>query len=158
MIGGRSVRVLKILTFKNEWLNRYYNFPIREITDDINNFKNRRDKNRETISSCQTEERMTWTIPYSNNAIIVNQMSPRYGSSAVIGSNPVSLICPFCKSSITTKTTSKFNCNSFCLCCMVECICYACIQLCRGKGLACEDVAHNCPCCGSLIGVYRLVS
>ena len=158
MIGGRSVRVLKILAFENKWLNRYYNIPIREIMNDINNFRKRREQNRETISSCQTEERMTRTIPYSNNAIIVNQISPRFRASEVIGSNPVSLICLFCKNSIITKTTYQFNCKSFCLCCMVGCIFYACIQLCRGKGLACEDVAHNCPCCGSLIGVYRLVS
>ena len=123
--------------------------------NDINNFRKRREQNRETISSCQTEERMTRTIPYSNNAIIVNQISPRFRASEVIGSNPVSLVCPFCKNSIITKTTYQFNCKSFCLCCMVGCIFYACIQLCRGKGLACEDVAHNCPCCGSLIGVYR---
>ena len=60
MIGGRSVKVLHIMVCKNEWLNRYYNIPISEIT---NNIRNRRlIQIRQIEPTLRTEEQMIRTI------------------------------------------------------------------------------------------------
>ena len=149
MIAGRAVKVLHIMVCKNEWLNRYYNVPISEIT---NNIRNRRIQIGQTL---RTEERMLRTIPYQNNAIIINQVSPMFMSSVKLGGSSVSMAFPFCRYNINTITTSEFNCSSCCMCWMLGFIFYICFQLCRGKGILCENVEHRCPNCGNVIGKYE---
>ena len=155
MIGGRTVKVLHIMVCKNEWLNKYYNIPISEIT----NQRNRRIQNiliNRMDPVLRTEDRMIRTIPNSNNFIIVNQVAPRYVvAPQAFGTDSVTCVCPFCKNLINTIITSEFNWASCCLCCFAGCLFYLCFQLCRGKGLACENVIHNCPACGSFIGKYE---
>ena len=153
MIGGRSVKVLHIMVCKNEWLNRYYNIPIAEIT---NNIRNRRlIQIRQIEPTLRTEEQMIRTIPYTNNPIIINQVAPRFMPIPKVGPSSVTMICPICHNYINTVTTSEFNFVSCFLCCILGFIFYACFQLCEGKGILCENVEHRCPSCGSFIGKYE---
>ena len=152
MIGGRSVKVLHIMVCKNDWLNKYYNIPISNIT----NRRNRRNQNMISMRTNQvlrTEDRMIRTVPYSNNAIIINQVAPRYVSPQAFGTNPVTLVCPVCKNLIATRITSEFNCASCCLCCW-NWIIWLIVQLARDKELNCTDATHRCPNCKNIIGKY----
>ena len=148
MIGGRSIKVLHIMVCKNEWLNRYYNVLMAEITN-FYRIKNRRILEiRKSEPILRTEEQMIRTIPYTNNPIIINQVAQRFISSPKLGPSSVTMVCPFCKNCINTITNSEFN---FVSCCLLGFIFYACFQLCQGKSILCENVEHTCPACGSFI-------
>ena len=149
IIGGKSVKVLKIMVCKKIWIDKYYNIPIAEITNEIKN-RNRRVQISQNPPA-QTEDQMIRRVPYSN-AIIINQVQPRNFLPTQLGTGPTSLICPFCFVSVNTVTTSEFNCASCCLCFWIGCLCYFCIQSCRNKSLCCQDIIHRCPNCGSFLG------
>ena len=155
IIVGRSIKVLHIMVCKNEWLNRYYNVPMAEITNFYRNRNRRILEIRQSEPILRTEEQMIRTIPYTNNPIIINQVAPRFMPSPKLGPSSVTMACPYCKNYIYTITNSEFNFVSCCLCCLLGFIFYACFQLCQGKSILCENVEHTCPACGAFIGKYE---
>ena len=134
---------------KNTWINQHYNIPIAEITNEIKN-RNRRVQISQNPPA-NTEDQIIRRVPYSN-AIIINQMQPRGFIQTQFGTDPTSIICPFCLASVTTVTTSEINCASCCLCWWIGCLFYFCIQSCRNKSSCCQDIIHRCPSCGSVLG------
>ena len=75
-------------------------------------------------------------------------------SSPEFGAEPVSMTCPYCGSSITTKTEEKFQIIA-CICCLLNWLIYCCVQICRNKNLCCFNVTHRCPKCGRVVGKYN---
>ena len=64
------------------------------------------------------------------------------------------MTCPYCGSSITTKTEEKFQIIA-CICCLLNWLIYCCVQICRNKNLCCFNVTHRCPKCGRVVGKYN---
>ena len=92
------------------------------------------------------------------NAIIVNQNSPVVMiAQPSMGTSPVSIICPFCRTPITTNVEQVFNCVACLLCWCTGFLCFVCIQCCMGKEIGCCDAIHICPRCGSKIGRYHAI-
>lgn len=136
VIGGRVVKVLKVMACNNNWLSAYYYRPIAEIDNLVREIENR--NYRSQIVTTQT------SIIEEKPVIIVQ---PNFGS------NPVSMTCPHCKTLITTQTDPKLNFLA-CCCCLLFSIYYFCFQLCVGKNPCCCDVIHRCPKCGMILGEY----
>ena len=90
------------------------------------------------------------------SGIVVNQ-----GTSAIVvnpgfvlGTVPVSILCPFCKRPITTIVEKNFNCGTCLLCWCTGLLLFICIQSCSGKEIGCCDAVHKCPNCGNVVGEY----
>ena len=147
MIGGRVVKVLNIMACNSSWLNRNYFTPLERIKNEITN-RRVQSQNYPVVNS---EARV---IRYSDQPIVVNQYTPTIIREYKFGTSPISLICIFCKSPITTETECEFNCGSCCLCLLVGCLFFMCIQLCRGKSICCNDIIHKCPNCRRILGRY----
>lgn len=139
MIGGKVRKVLNFMICEPSWLNEYYHIP-RELI-----YKENRRK-LIPISPVSVTE-------ISTTEIVTNQTEPIV-ITVKLRSNPVSLLCPFCRKVIDTKTEKKFNIVA-CCCCLFFSIYYVCIQACRGKNILCCDVVHKCPKCGHTIGEYN---
>ena len=126
MIGGKVRKVLKLMACNDNWLSNNYFIPIQEIDDLVRRIEN------ETQTSSTDK--------------------PTYVSTE-FKSSPVTIICPFCKKIITTKTKCKFNCMA-CICCLVLNIFYCCFQICCNRNPCCYDISHKCPNCGKIVGHY----
>ena len=145
MIGGRAVKVLNIMACNSSWLNRNYFIPLERIRNEI--------RNRSLPTQQNYLNSETRVIPY-NQPIVVNQYTPAIIRTYEFGTNPITITCPFCKIPITTETECEFNCCSCCLCLLVGCLFFMCIQLCRGKSICCNDIIHRCPNCRRYLGKY----
>ena len=150
VIGGRTVKVLKKMGCNSSWLNRNYIIPLERITNEISNRSLQTQQNYPALNS---EERV---ITYSKRPVVINQTTPTIIGTAEFGTSSREIICQFCRKSITTDTECEFNCGSCCLCCLTGCICFMCIQACRGKSpcCCCCDFKHKCPNCGQILGNY----
>ena len=146
MIGGRAVKVLNNMAWNSSWLNRNYLTPLERINNEI---KNRSLQTQSNYQSLNIEQRV---ITYQTSPVIVNQSSPTIIGGYTFGTSPIPVICPFCRSTITTETESEFNCSTCCLCLATGWLCFICIQSCRGKSIYSNDYTHKCPCCGSFLG------
>ena len=93
--------------------------------------------------------------PGMPNNVVVNQQNPAMNLPPnLFKVNPVALNCPFCKKVITTTVTQSFNCLACVVCWCTGCLCYMCIQMCRGKDICCYDAKHTCPYCQAVVGNY----
>ena len=143
VIGGRTVKVLNIMACNSAWINRNYINPLERI------------RNEARIRSLPTQQNYpvvnseTRVIPY-NQAVVVNQSTPAVIRTYEFGSSQTL----FCRCAVTTNTECEFNCGSCCLCLLTGCLCFMCIQLCRGKSICCNDTIHKCPNCGHILGRY----
>ena len=87
-----------------------------------------------------------------NQPIIVNQYIPV--QPIPFKTEPINMVCPFCKSNITTNVETEFNCLNCCFCCW-NFVLWIIVQLVREKELNCTDATHKCPNCGQIIGKYN---
>jgi len=130
VIGGRSVKVLKVMACNRLWLTRNYYGPIQEIDSIIRDYLNQKT-----------------TITTSGNFETEPITSPDYRSV------PITMTCPYCKALITTKTEDRFQILA-CICCLIFWLFYCCFQICRNKNLLCCNTTHRCPNCGRYLGSY----
>ena len=135
MVGGKTVKVLKVMACNRRWLSSFYYNPMNMINSLIE------DKQK------------------SNNDRITTQTSIKKPVGETIESTkyqgePITIVCRFCGKVITTKTQSKFNFVA-CFCFLIFNILYCCIQLSNDKNVLCCDVTHRCPECGSILGRYK---
>lgn len=135
-VGGKSVKVLKVMACNNSWLSCYYYNPISEIERFKRDTLNR--NYRRQIVDTQT------TIIHEKPIIFV----------ADFRRDPVTTACPFCRNIITTRTITRFNCLA-CFCFLIFNLAYCCYQFCLGKNVLCVDITHKCPRCGRILGCYK---
>lgn len=136
MIGGKTVKVLKVMACNNNWLQRYYYNPINEIDRLALEIENRK-YGRQVVN--------TETTIVEKPVIIT---TPNFGT------DPVSMTCPFCLNAITTRTESKLNIVA-CVCCFLFTLFYCCAKICTNKNVCCCDITHICPRCGKILGHYN---
>jgi hypothetical protein len=129
MIGGKSVKVLKLMACNSRWLNNYYYRPIQEIDTFIRNYQRRTTITRSEYHSTPT-------------------VIPDFGCA------PVNMTCNYCGEAITTITESTFNIFA-CFCCMLFNLLYCCVQICSNKNPCCCNINHRCPKCGRVVGEYN---
>ena len=141
MIGGKSVKILKIMACDDSWLNRNYYNPITGIMNELR---------RRTVSVVQNQNIYT-TTSSSSRPVIINRYIPR---NVEFGSCSVDMNCPFCYNFISTETECSCNCGACCLCLVVGLFFFVCIQLCKGKSIFCNNVIHKCPICRQIVGTY----
>ena len=137
MIEGKTVKVLKVMVCNNNWLQKHYFTPINEIDQLIIEIENRK---------YGTQALHTQTSIIEKPVIIAH--TPEFRSY------PVSMTCPFCLNSITTRTESKLNFVA-CFCCLLFTLFYCCVQICSNKNVCCCDIVHKCPNCGKILGHYN---
>ena len=140
-IGGRVVKVNKIMVCNNNWLSVYYYSPISVIENIVYGLKSRENRNYQsqivnTESSFKPTEKVHYLAPIE------------------FGSKPVTMICVKCQVQITTKTEKKWNCLS-CIFCYVCNVFYCIFQAIRKRNILCFDIKHECPRCGTTLGVYK---
>ena len=97
-IGGRDVKVNKIMVCNNNWLSVYYYSPISVLDKIVNDIKSRENRNYQS-QIVNTES----SFPIEK----VHIMAP-----IEFGSKPVVMTCWNCQVPITTKTEKKWNCLS----------------------------------------------
>ena len=150
LIGGRTVKVLNIMACNSAWLERNYFTPLERISNEIRNSSLQAQQNYPALNS------ETRVITYSNSPVVINQTTPTIIVIGEFGTSSRDIICQFCRKSIKTDTECECNCGSCCLCCLTGCICFMCIQACRGKSpcCCCCDFKHKCPNCGQILGNY----
>ena len=85
-------------------------------------------------------------------AIIVNQ--PVVRQTIKVRTDPITTVCPFCKTQITTITNTEFNWKACCVCCWTGYLVFLCIQMANDKDCSCYDCTHTCPNCSTTIGKY----
>ena len=139
MIGGKFVKVLKLMACNDTWLSNNYYKPINEIDRLVLEIE--RNRNRNYLSQILTTQSSLEEKP-----IIVAPIEFK--------DDPVSMTCPFCRKVITTKTELKFNFVA-CFCCLIFNLLYCCVQICLGKNACCCDIKHKCPECGRILGNYK---
>lgn len=135
MIGGKLVKVLKVMACNHIWLSNNYYMPIKEIDRLVIDIKN--SYQSQTINTDNS---------FGEKQVIITRTEFR--------SYPITMTCPFCRSLITTKTESKLNFVA-CCCCLFFTLLYCCVQLCSNRNVCCCDIIHKCPKCGSILGHYN---
>ena len=139
MIGGKVVKVLKLMACNDTWLSNNYYKPINEIDRlilEIERYRNRKYLNQILTTQSSFEEKPVIVAPKE------------------FKDDPISMTCPFCLKVITTRTESKFNFVA-CFCCLIFNLLYCCVQICLGKNACCCDIKHKCPNCGKILGYYK---
>ena len=131
IVGGKIVKVLKVMACNRRWLTTFYYNPMNAINSLIIKIRNER---LNTEASVSTVPIVTTYVKYQGE--------------------PVTVVCRFCGNVITTRTKSKFNFVA-CFCFLLFGILYCCIQLCGEKNVLCCDITHTCPKCGSVLGYYK---
>ena len=131
IVGGKTVKVLKVMACNRRWLTTFYYNPMNAINSLIIQKKNERVNTEASVS----------TVP-----IVATDV--KYEGE------PVTVVCRFCGKVITTRTKSKFNFVA-CFCFLMFNILYCCIQLCGEKNVLCCDITHTCPKCGAVLGYYK---
>ena len=140
-IGGRFVKVNRIMICNNNWLSIYYYHPMSEIDKIVNDIKSREYRNYQS-QIVNTENSF---YPSGKSTTIV---------PVELESKPIAMTCPNCQVPITTKTESKLNYLSFVFC--YFCGFFYCIfQAIRKRNILCFNVIHRCPKCGTTLGVYK---
>jgi hypothetical protein len=133
MIGGKVVKVLKVMACNNRWLQSNYFSPISEIDRLVERIKNR-----------------SYGVPIVDTQTTFTEINyvPNFKSQ------PVTMTCQFCHKLITTRTESSINFLA-CCCCLLFGVLYCCFQICANKNVCCCDIKHVCPKCGSILGYYN---
>ena len=136
MIGGRSVKVLKVMACNKSWLLNYYYHPINTINQMISR--------RNTGYQCSSSRTSSTIGNAPLTPIIIQEFR----------NNPICTVCSYCQKPIKTKTESRFNILA-CCCFLFYGILYICIQALSDKNICCCDVIHRCPNCGKFLGEYK---
>lgn len=96
-----------------------------------------------------------------NNPFINNQVNPRLQirnapgiGMNVLRSTNTQLVCPYCKSTITTSIKKTCSCPSVCCAIWLTPISWFTFQLIRQKDYNCFDAIHTCPNCKKTLGKY----
>ena len=84
--------------------------------------------------------------------IIVNQYNPVQPLD--LKTSPTTVVCPFCKQTVTTIVETECSGASVCCCICTSLVCWVIFQICRNKDLNCNDATHKCPSCGNTIATY----
>ena len=144
IIGGKTVKVLKVMACNENWLVDSYYKPMNQINTLIREKEREREREnyRRQIVNTQTsfQDISTVVIP------VIQSISFK--------SEPVSLICQFCGKAVTTKTKTSFNIVA-CCCFLMFGLLYCCVQICGNKNILCCDITHICPNCGATLGHYN---
>ena len=133
MIGGKVVKVLKVMACNSRWLQTNYFSPISEIDRLVAGINN--GGYGSSVVNTQTTFRENIDAPE-------------------LRSQPVTMTCRFCGNTITTRTESSLNFIA-CCCCLIFNILYCCFQICANKNVCCCDIKHVCPKCGAILGYYN---
>jgi hypothetical protein len=137
IIGGKTVKVLKIMACNDKWLSANYFNPINEIDRLIIDLEKRRYYSQTITTETTIREKPVIIAP-----------TPEFRSY------PFSMTCPFCLNGITTKTESKLNCFA-CICFILFPFFYCCVKICSNRNVCCCDIIHICPRCGKILGYYN---
>ena len=84
--------------------------------------------------------------PQTNQPQVVTVAGPLFGN------RPVTMMCPNCQKTITTKTFSEHGALTWIsagVLCFVMC---CCIPFCVDS---CDDVTHTCPSCNITLGLHK---
>ena len=138
-IGGRAVKVLKIMACKESWINSNYINPLKNIENE-----------KKRISS-GTVTVYYYTDDYTNR-VTNNQTYSIVETN--FGNCSKNTYCYSCKKNVETETDCCCSCGGCCLCCICCCIFYICLQIGRGKNICPCNVTHKCPNCGTVLGTY----
>ena len=144
VIGGKVVKVLKVMACNNNWLAEDYYKPISEIDKLVEDIKNENYRRQIIV----TEGPMIIEKP----PIIIEK--PPVIIPTEFGSQPIAMTCPFCQVAITTKTESSLNCLA-CCCCLFFGLLFFIFQAVTKKNICCFDITHKCPRCGRALGTYE---
>ena len=139
MIGGKSVKVLKVMACNTSWLIRNYYAPLNAINRMIS------EKKKMNYQSTGINTQYSSII---KNAPLTPIKAPKFKTQ------PVSTTCSSCRRRIITRTKLKFNCLA-CFCFLLTGVLYICVQACSDKNICCCDVIHRCPECGAFLGEYE---
>jgi len=140
MIGGRTVKVLKVMACNELWLANNYYHPINTINKMIS-----RINSGYQSSVVTTETKVNGIIGNAPlTPIIVREFRTK----------PIYTTCLSCRRNIVTRTELEFNCLS-CCCFLFFGILYICAQACLDRNICCCDVIHRCPNCGHILGEYK---
>ena len=138
-IGGRTLKVLKIMACKESWINFNYLNPL----ENIENEKKRISSG--TITVYQNSDAYTYRV--TNNQT--------YSSSETkFGNFSENTYCYSCKKNVETET--EYCCSLLWLLFMLYmllCFLYMFSNI-RGKNLCPCNVTHKCPYCGTVLGNY----
>ena len=80
--------------------------------------------------------------------MVVSRVGPGH-----VGPHPCNMNCPFCRASVTTVVTRRFNGMGWLICLLL----YVCTGFCCCLAFLCDsnyDAVHNCPACGGIVGRY----
>ena len=97
---------------------------------------------------------------YNTPKVIVNQGAPFPKNSHLIinpiifGRDPITVRCPLCGNTVTTKTTDICNWKAICLFFATDIVFFPCAQACRRKDICCTDTVHICSSCNRKLGEY----
>ena len=136
VIGGKVVKVLKVMACNNNWLSENYYKPISQIDKLVEDIKNENYRKQIVPTEIPIIEKPPIIVPTD------------------FGSQPVAMTCPFCQVVINTKTESSLNCLA-CCCCLFFGLLYFIFQAVTKKNICCVDITHKCPRCGRALGYYK---
>ena len=105
MIGGRAVKVLKIMAWTNAWLEQNYFSPIRGLAYELNNMAN--SVRRYSASGNYLNSNTSRNYLNQQTSIVTNQVSPTY----------------YTTTPVVVSTEKKFN---WCKCIMFSLFCIYC--------------------------------
>lgn len=95
------------------------------------------------------------------NPFVNNQLNPRMNirnapgiGMNVLRSRNTQLVCPYCKSTITTTIKKTCSCPSVCCSIWLTPISWFVFQMIRQKDYNCFDAVHTCPNCKQTLGKY----
>ena len=144
IIGGKTVKVLKVMACNENWLVISYYRPMNQINTLI------REKERERESRNYRNQIVNTHTSFQDNTTYIIPVI----QSVTFKGEPVSCICQFCRKAIITKAKSKFNFVA-CCCFLFFPLLYCCVQICGKKNILCCDITHICPNCGAVLGHYN---
>lgn len=95
-------------------------------------------------------------VPLNSNYLFFNQSAPSgtISQTYIYNRSPMNIVCPYCKTQVTTVVEDRCNCTACIFCLLTTFIFYVCIQLSRGKDICCTDTWHRCPKCKMFVGSY----
>ena len=99
---------------------------------------------------------MTQPLIPGQQPVVINQVQPIVvGAMMPLRSHSVTVMCPFCKTTVNTNADPQCSCLNFCCCFFTSPILWIIFQAARGKDINCCDANHTCPKCGAQLGRYE---
>ena len=99
---------------------------------------------------------MTQPLIPGQQPVVINQVQPIVvGAMMPLRSHSVTVMCPFCKTTVNTNAAQECSCLNFCCCFFTSPLLWIIYQAARGKDINCCDANHTCPKCGAQLGRYE---